>query len=283
VTALLKKIVSVRLVCGTAEELPFTERNPAVLCDCVSCSASWFQTNSNENWIHQPSEYCNSQQHVLFLISGVTIPFPFGHFVTFCCSVILLCFSVSLFPTFTHSAAPGSVSPFLGQVFFLTSYISWVYFSCPLWTLLWQLWNNTGGFQRRRKDSKLHSLHYSSSSGELKRKWRAKSPLKWTPPRGLPVWHVGSQPACTHDCWQHKRVWGLSESFGSRRRDNEHVSKKGGFSKKLSFTIPRAAGWNATWRSQRRSLKPGKNLCCCQHEPPLWYHYSRWIRGADCV
>lgn len=128
------------------------------------------------------------QSHVFFLPSSLDILFPLGHFVTFSSTVILLSISLCLFLTLPHSAAPGSVSPFLGRSFFFphilrkSSLFLLSSVDSPL-TVMKQ--HSTGGFQRRKKDSKLHSLHYGSSTGELKRKWRAEPPLKWTPPGGL--------------------------------------------------------------------------------------------------
>lgn len=61
-----------------------------------------------------------------FLFSALVIPFPFGHFVTFCSTVILpsfslyLCLSLSHFPSLS---SPGVCLSFLGSFFFSFSHI----------------------------------------------------------------------------------------------------------------------------------------------------------------
>lgn len=110
---------------------------PSSVILCVSCSSPQYQTNTYK-WgsLHSITNLSNTVTCRSFSFPALVIPFPCSHFVTFCSSNPSFSFSLSpvcLFLTSPHSAAPGSVSPFLGHLFLLlTSYVSRVYFSCPL-------------------------------------------------------------------------------------------------------------------------------------------------------
>lgn len=99
------------------------------LFDCVSCFVSWLHSYSPKNWTHHLSYFYQSEQHILFLISGV-IQFSFGHFATFCSSVILLCFFPSLSVSFSFFLTQQPRGPSLLFLFFPhSSYVSLDYFS----------------------------------------------------------------------------------------------------------------------------------------------------------
>lgn len=156
-------------VCSTIDELP-------VLCDRVSCSSLWFQTYIIMGLITFQN-ITNLLNTVTYSTFSLFIPFSFGHFCHFLqySNPLFLSLSLCLFLPFTH--CPGVCLSFLGSFFshilrklslFLLSSVD-----SPLTVM-----KQHRGISEEEEDSKLHSLHYGSSTGELKKKWRAEPPLK---------------------------------------------------------------------------------------------------------
>lgn len=172
-------------VCVCAiDELPVTERNPAVLWDCVSYSST--KTNSHKHGTHRGDMY--------FFLS--LSPLLLFHFLLVILPLFAAQWSLHL-SHFPSLSSPGVCLSFLESVFFFL-FFSPILCKSSLF-LLPSVDSPPDSYKTAQGDFRglktQNSLHYASSTGELKRKWRADAPLKWTPPGGSSACVACRKPA----------------------------------------------------------------------------------------